>query len=74
MATIKYEIPKELIDYFTKEALKNKDGKGHVETLALVAGHLNGNQLVAKDLIFPKQNGTSSSVENLGKLLICFVS
>lgn len=67
MATITYKVPKDLIDDFTKEALKNKDKDGYVETLALVTGYLSGTQLIAKDLIFPKQKGTSTSVENLGK-------
>ena len=67
MATIVYKIPKDLIDSFIKDALKNKGKNGHIESLALVVGHRNGNQLIAKDLIFPKQRGTSSSVEDLGK-------
>ena len=72
MARITYKIPKEIITNFTKEALKNKDGNNHVETLALVAGHLIGDQLIAKDLIYPKQKGTSTSVENLGKFFMIF--
>ena len=67
MAPITYKIPKDLIDSFIKEALKNKGTNGHIECLALVAGQWNGNQLIAKDLIFPKQRGTSTSVEDLGK-------
>ena len=67
MAAITYKIPKDLIDSFIKEALKNKGKNGHIESLALVVGHWHGNQLIARDLIFPKQRGTSSSVEDLGK-------
>ena len=74
MATITYKVPKDLIDDFTTEALKNKDRHGHVESLALVAGHWNGNQLIANDLIFPKQRGTSNSVEDLGKYSIFILS
>ena len=72
MARITYKIPKDLIDGFIKEALKNTDRNGHIESLALVAGYWNGNELIAKDLIFPKQRGTSSSVEDLGKYFILF--
>ena len=70
MAPITYKIPKDLIDSFVKEALKNKNTNDHIETLALVVGYRSGNQLVAKDLIFPKQKGTSTSVEDLGKYLM----
>ena len=64
---MEYKIPKDLIDNFIKEALQSRDDNGQVESLALVAGFLDGNQLTAKDLIFPKQKGTSFDVEDLGK-------
>ena len=51
-------------------ALLNKKDKNHIETLALIAGVWSGRHLIAKDLIFPKQNGSSSDVEDLGNSLI----
>ena len=67
MEKVTYKISKQLIDAFTKEALKNRNKSGHNETLALIAGVWQEGELIAKDLIFPKQNGTSSDVEDLGK-------
>ena len=67
MEKMEYKIPKDLIDNFIKEALQSRDNNGQVESLALVAGLLDGNQLIAKDLVFPKQKGTSFDVEDLGK-------
>ena len=66
MKDIAYKIPKGLIQAFETEALKNRSKNGHIETLALVAGTFSEGALVAKDLIFPNQKGTSSDVEDLG--------
>ena len=49
--------------------LKNKTTNGHIETLALITGCWNGSTLIAKDVIFPKQTGTSMEVEDRGKLI-----
>ena len=65
-----YEIPYQMIEAFGKVALLNKKDKNHIETLALIAGVWSGRHLIAKDLIFPKQNGSSSDVEDLGNSLI----
>ena len=67
MSKIRYKIPRELLDSFITRALVNTDENGHLETLALVAGHWDGKNLVANDLIFPKQKGTSTEIEDLGK-------
>ena len=65
-----YKIPEELIQSFTKEALKTIAHNGsHNETLAIVTGYWSGNLLIAHDLIFPKQIGCSTSVEDLGKYI-----
>ena len=64
--TIKYIICEEIIKIFCKEALKNKSSNGHIETLALVTGYWDGTSLIADGLIFPKQSGTSTEVEDLG--------
>ena len=64
--TIDYIISKEILENFCKEALKNKSPSGHIETLALVTGYWNGINLIADGLIFPKQQGNSTEVEDLG--------
>ena len=50
------------------EACKNKNRLGNYnETLALVTGTWCGNELNAKSLLFPKQNGSSTETANHGK-------
>ena len=63
---IRYIISEEILETFCWEALKNKSPSGHIETLALVTGYWNGTNLIADGLIFPKQSGTSTEVEDLG--------
>ena len=65
-----YKIPYQMIEEFGRVSLLNKKNGSHVETLALIAGFWSGRQLIAKDLIFPKQNGSTSDVEDLGNCLI----
>ena len=63
-----YQISKNLIEFFAKEALKNVSGINQLnETLAYIVGHKNENHVVADEIIFPKQRGSSSDVEDLGK-------
>ena len=66
---ISYSVPRDLLEKFALEAQKNKcvNGGGHKETLAFITGHWLQNKLFAKDLIFPKQRGSSTEVEDLGK-------
>ena len=66
---ISYNVPKDLLEKFALEAQKNKsvNGGGHKETLAFITGHWIQNKLFAQDLIFPKQRGSSTEVEDLGK-------
>ena len=69
---VKYKIPKGLLEKFATEAKQNRSHKGdHRETLAFVAGCWGEqeNEIIAKEVIFPKQKGTSSNVEDLGKYL-----
>lgn len=72
--SLTYKIPHSLIEEFGKVALDNKYGDKHIETLALVTGVWSQGNLIAKDLIFPKQRGTSFDVEDLGnfKWLLAF--
>ncbi len=69
---VKYKIPKGLLEKFATEAKQNRCYKGdHRETLAFVTGcwREQENDIIAKEVIFPKQRGTSSNVEDLGKYL-----
>ena len=65
-----YKIPYQIIEEFEKVSLLNKKAGSHIETLALITGVWSGRHFIAKDLIFPKQNGSSSDVEDLGNCLI----
>ena len=67
-----YKIPSSIIEKFGKVALENKYLNRHIETLALITGVWSGNEIIAKDLIFPKQRGSSTDVEDLGKTLQTF--
>ena len=66
---ISYSVPRDLLEKFAVEAQQNKcvNGGGHKETLAFITGHWLQNKLFAQDLIFPKQRGSSTEVEDLGK-------
>ena len=66
---ISYSVPRDLLEKFAVEAQQNKcvNGDGHKETLAFITGHWLQNKIFAKDLIFPKQRGSSTDVEDLGK-------
>ena len=69
-----YTIPSTIVTDFTKIAGKNfckHDGK-HVETLAFLVGHRDGDRIVSTHLVFPHQNGSPYQVEDLGKYWILF--
>ena len=63
------KIPQELIQRFLEIASNNKaEDKGHIETLAYLMGHKQENgTIVATELIFPAQKGSSTLVEDEGK-------
>ena len=46
-----------------------QDGQ-HLETLAFLLGHSENDNLIATDLIFPKQDGQAHKVDDQGKLMI----
>ena len=52
---MKYKVPSELLDHFAREALKNEDKEGHIETLALALGSKNDGIISVEELIFPSQ-------------------
>ena len=45
---------------------RSQDGR-HVETLAYLIGYQSDGNLIGTDLVFPKQSGTSSHVDDIGK-------
>ena len=63
-----YIIGDDLLSQFTKVAVKNtsiQDGQ-HVETLAFLLGYSANDNLIATDLIFPKQIGQAHKVDDQG--------
>ena len=66
-----YIIADDLISQFMKIAGKNisiQDGQ-HVETLAFLLGYSENDNMIATDLIFPKQDGQAHKVDDLGKVM-----
>ena len=67
-----YIISDDLISQFMKVAGKNtsiQDGQ-HLETLAFLIGHTENDNLIATDLIFPKQDGQAHKVDDQGIIII----
>ena len=61
-------IPKTVIKEFIKKANLNRDSKGrHVETLCYLLGEKEGNENVVDTILFPRQVGTSSKVNDEGE-------
>ena len=64
-----YKIPSLMLELFSKEALKNVWGTSHLETLALVVGKKEGDEIIATELIFPEQNCQFNLVDDKGMYL-----
>ena len=67
-----YIIGDDLLTQFMKVAVKNtsiQDGQ-HLETLAFLLGYSDNDNLIATDLIFPKQHGEAHKVEDHGMISI----
>ena len=73
-----YSIPHDVIASFLEYAANNYAGsdygssdgpvkRRHVETLAILVGTKDGEDIRATDIIFPNQHGTPGSVEDLGE-------
>ena len=62
-----YKIPQTMLTEFSRRALKNfgKNGK-HLETLALIVGKKEGDEIIATELIFPAQDCHESWVDDKG--------
>ena len=65
-----YKIPSLMLELFSKEALKNKCGTSHLETLALVVGKKEGDEIIATELVFPDQTCHLTTVDDKGMYLI----
>ena len=71
MESISYHIPSNVINLFVQEALKNVGANGkHLETLALLIGRKENNRIIAEEIIFPRQTGHDSNVDDNGELTI----
>ena len=79
---MRYKIPHTVLTTFLEHAVNNfaaNDNAGsshlphhgyHIETLAFLVGIQDGEEILATEIIFPKQFGTSGHVEDLGKYTI----
>ena len=65
-----YIIGDDLLSKFMKVAAKNTSTDGqHLETLAFLLGYSESDNLIATDLIFPKQHGQAHKVDDQGIIL-----
>ena len=63
-----YLIPFQVIKQFELVASENYSSDGeHVETLAYLVGYRSNENLIGSHLIFPEQEGSSNSVDDLGR-------
>ena len=60
-------LPRDLIGKFVDVARSNKKNYRHIETLAYVAGYIEGTTIYGTHLVFPEQYGTSTKVDDNGK-------
>ena len=76
-----YEIPHAVIATFLEHAVNNFEARddstihgpvqqSHVETLAILIGTKDGENIRATDIIFPQQSGTPDLVDDKGKHLV----
>ena len=66
---VKLIYPKDLINQYTDVAISDVFHQGKIECVAYIAGFKQGNTLVGTHLIFPRQVGTASKVDDLGMYL-----
>ena len=64
-----YKIPENFLEEFIEVAKNNLSPKdnGLIETLAYLIGYEENGEVLATELIFPKQNGSPSLVLDEGK-------
>ena len=62
-----FKIPGSIIRQFVEMSSKNiSTDCGHIETLAFLIGYEIDNEVIATELVFPKQDGTPIKVDDLG--------
>ena len=67
------KIPEFIISKFVQLSSKNYlEECGHVETLAFIIGYEKDDEVIATEIVFPKQHGTPDKVEDLGKYIFHF--
>ena len=69
----RYQIPLKLLQYFVnacQETRDEHDKNKNNETLGLIVGVLENGIAIGKELVFPRQEATSSQVNNLGKFYV----
>ena len=66
---MKYLLPQKVITSFLSHAVNNfsRFDLRHVESLALLIGKRNGDEVTASHIIYPKQHGSHDFVEDDGK-------
>ena len=69
LSQLKHIYPRDMIQQFTEVAISDRFQNGKIECLAYIAGYKDGNSLVGTHLIFPRQQGTASDVNDLGKMI-----
>ena len=72
LSQLKHIYPCDLIQQFTDVAISDRYQNGKIECLAYVAGYKDGNSLIGTHLVFPKQQGSASDVNDLGKIDLIF--
>ena len=65
------QIPCSVISKFVEVSSQNFSiDCEHIETLAFLIGYINENDVIATELIFPKQHGTPCKVDDLGDIFV----
>ena len=66
----KITIPKTALETFISVSSKNfaQNSDLHIETLAFIIGYQDGERIVPTEILFPKQDGTQSKVDDNGKI------
>ena len=62
-------IPEQLIKYYEEVIVTNSSKKCDAETFALVLGAVNEDNIQAKELILPSQNGSSLHLNDFSKYM-----
>ena len=68
----KYQIPSKLLQYFVNASQETRDAvqkTKNIETLGLIVGIIENDIVIGKELYFPRQEATTSQVNNLGRFL-----